>query len=291
MLFIYNELDTAWVSGKETEKKFKIFSTTTFNVKGKKVNGYAEIAFSKDITLNEGVDLSTMVKMEKPVRIYDGLTNVLFQQKDCRPYVLPAKANFNKDIALLSFDLRNKILLDVTSDEVYLLNYLLSGSKLSLVLSLTDKEEPTVAKITFFDKETKKIITVSLHKNELNELVIGKEVSEEETAESSIVPMKVTKFRPARPTYLIFTKPNMTRRLSSLIHTSHYRIETYTTEAELDALIATYKDQFYSAATLFVNTPSTSEAEYNNALPVVEKLQKEFRVFNVMLGNGKVHKF
>lgn len=282
MILMYNETSTPWEAKQVNEFVYKLISTKEIDT-DKQI--YMDILLSNDVKLDD-TDLSKYVEMEDIATLTEMSTNVTFQKKNCKPFI-GTGLKFNKDVLFINVNLLGSIVSHIDTKNAFVLNSYLVKGQLALIVSL-DKEfsftlynaqEKTSTKYRFFKDNGKYDI----------ELTYENDVKEQKK-------VTITKYRPNKPTHLIFAKSEDMDALHKQLSNKHKKEPShliYDIE-KLKENIDITKAQNYNAATLFINRdnykPYDGESEKSTTDVVLDTIKDNYRVVNILLKNGKIIK-
>jgi hypothetical protein len=207
-------------------------------------------------------------------------TSVIFARKSFRPYAATVTNSF-KHILMGSIFLGGKKIIDVKSRDSFFLDYYVGHAELAFFGTLS--QENSYISILLWDENLKKTIRykfltvngkIVLHRTE-NDVKGVK-------PESSLI----KKFRPKKPTSLVFVHKSEEAKLKEVITPEQHIIKVVDKKTFAQAY-ETSLSEGYSAATLFVGSKQGVEFDkkYNYNLG---KLKEKFRVLNVIHVDGKV---
>jgi len=277
MLYIYNETKTPWRCEKINDNLNKFIVKKKIDEERTK---RIEIVTTNDVVTNSG---ETVIALNKPMKIYDGMTGILFQKKDCAP-MITTSTKYGKDIMLFNINLKGSFIKNINTTNVFILTYMVAKSEFSSVISISDTND------IVFDLElhNPKEGTDTIYK--LIKTTDGYEVKLETKEATEIIEaptFKIHKFRPARPTNLIFVNKEDVNTLTSTIleNPEKFTIKEFTQD-NIAEVIAEAKSEGFRAVTLFHNVDIIQSAIGRH----YGLIKKEFQILNILLNTGKVIK-
>lgn len=283
MLTIYNETKSVLevTSINERISKARIGSR---NRKGSNIF----MDFKSVPNILEGLDHK---KIDGCQTVFSGNTTVRFQRKDLKTYVGLGKSDTDDtDVLLIGLNMSGKVVYDIPMTGACVLEYLFGKNELFLVVSLKRfkstrnglVEGANEFKIKLASGKENKVYTYIFALSGDNKRY-DLSVVEEDTEIKVVKPSyRIVKFRPNRPTHLIFHKNEDEYSFKEAYRHSERNLIMSYPDGLLDASINKAKDMRYKVCTLFVNG-SELTPEYQKDY---DELKKNFYVVNVLLNNG-----
>lgn len=284
MLAIYNESKTNWIRATINNKTSKI--TASRVLADGKVR-YLDVLISNDIDTSEVVNAKAMNEETPCTTLYEGKTAVKFKSKDLKPFITKSE-KFNTDVLFINIGLKGKIIKNMTGNHS-ILAYLIAQGELFLIVSLSDKDDAMKFDLVLHDPNIVADTTYTFEKKG------GKYVVTSDMVQTDAVitkpTYKVNRFRPARPTNVIFVCDSDEAVMKKLLkYPDSHNIKVFIDNDvdDIMAFINPLKESGYKAATLFVNrdefTGSDDEV-YGNEYDI---LKNNFKFLNILLNNGKI---
>ena len=277
MLVIYNESSTAWERTQINDRILK-YSTTRTLKDGK--NRYIDILASADLDSEKSTDY---VEMNDCAVLYDGMTNIRFQKKDVKPFIVTSDKS-DIDILLITISLKGKILTSITNTKAGILNYMIARGELAMVVSVRDFGAGHKFEFTVHDPkliaDTKYTFTRTENKYHLETTItqVEKAITDPN--------FKIVKFRPSAPTNLILVNEQDKDAFLQAFNKSQYHdVQYYSTGEELCNIVDNYKRNKYDAITLFENGTALSD----NYVGTRKMLKSKFRIVNVLFNSGRTY--
>lgn len=283
MLAIYNESDIKWVNASINNKTSKITASRTLT--DGKVR-YLDVLVGNDIATSNISNAKSMTEGNPCVTIYNGNTSVKFKNKDLKPFITKSD-KYNTDVLFINISLKGKILKSIDGNQS-ILAYLIAQGELFLIVSLIDKG-PMKFDIVLHDSRVVADTTYTFEKvdgvyNVTTDMV-------QTDAVISKPAFKINRFRPARPTKVIFTGESDEEALRSVLkYPDSYDIKVFIDDDidDMTSIITALKESGYKAATLFVNSSDFTGSDDKNYGREFDALRANFKFVNVLLNNGKV---
>jgi len=305
MIILFNESTRSWSNNELNDKTgafFKRKDSPVFDM-------HCFIRAMKHLIPSNDV-LSKLIKMKEPVILNNALTSLIYGKKDFNPFIIENKrVDNNTDIVLVTLNIGKRMLVNISKDFICLLeNYSLDG-ELTFIAALNNKDKPL--EIRIYDKHTKSdmIYTFSIVENnvggitevngeeievtnKVRELLFSKKIVESKNGDK-YTPFIVSNFRPNRPTHTIFTLRSEKNQLHQL-H-SKYSNETAFNivefnNMELPSIIEKIKGERFSAVTLFIDSEYLNNRAKKFYSKALSQLEHNFKLFFIMLNNGKILK-
>ena len=284
MLAIYNESKTNWIKALINGKTSKITASRVLN--DGKVR-YLDVLISNDIDTTAVADAKNMTEQNPCATIYDGKTAIKFKSKDLKPFITKSE-RFNTDVLFINIALKGKIIKNMVGDHS-ILAYLIAQGELFLIVSLADKNDSMKFDLVLHDPHVVADTTYTFEKvngtyNVTTDMVQTDTVITKPT-------YKVTRFRPARPTNVIFVCDSDEDDMKKVLkYPDSHNIKTFIDDDvdDMMAFVNPLKENGYKAATLFVNNDEFAGSEdkkYGNEYDI---LKNNFKFLNILLNNGKV---
>lgn len=284
MLAIYNESKTNWLRANITDRTSKI--TTSRTSKDGRVS-YLDILVSNDINTSDITSSVNMSENDNCITLYRGNTSVKFKSKDLKPLITTSD-KYNTDIICINISLKGRLIKNM-SNENSVLAFLIAQGELFLVVAMNDKSESVKFDIELHDPHVVADTTYTFEK------VGGTYKVSTSMAQTDAViskpTYKITRFRPARPTNLIFVNDSDMDALKSNLRypDSHKILSVIDSDvSDMIAYIEPLKKSGYKAATLFVNTDNFSGSDDEQYGAEYDTLKTNFKFVNILLNNGKV---
>lgn len=284
MLAIYNESKTNWIKALINGKTSKITASRVLN--DGKVR-YLDVLISNDIDTAAVADAKNMTEQNPCTTIYDGKTAIKFKSKDLKPFITKSE-RFNTDVLFINIALKGKIIKNMVGDHS-ILAYLIAQGELFLIVSLADKNDSMKFDLVLHDPHVVADTTYTFVKVDGTYKVITDMVQTDAVITKPTY--KVTRFRPARPTNVIFVCDSDENDLKKVLkYPDSHNIKTFIDDDADDmmAFVNPLKENGYKAATLFVNSDEFAGSEdkkYGNEYDI---LKSNFKFLNILLNNGKV---
>ena len=284
MLAIYNESNTNWVRAGINNKTAKI--TASRVLKDETVR-YLDVLVASDIETSKITEAKSMNEKSPCVTLYSGNTSVKFKSKDLKPFITKSE-KYNTDVLFINISLKGKIIKNITGDHS-ILAYLIAQGELFLIVSLSDKNDSMKFEIVLHDSHVVADTTYTFEKVN-NEYKVSTDMVQNDTVITKPT-YKLTRFRPARPTNVIFVCDSDKNDMEKLLrYPESHQIMTFIDDDIDDILsfINPLKDSGYKAATLFVNNTEfygSEDKKYGNEY---DTLKANFKFLNIMLNNGKI---
>lgn len=281
MLAMYNESGTNWVRAGINSKTSKITTSRTLN--DGKVR-YLDVLINDEIAtpiLGEAVNMSEFRTL------YDGNTSIKFKSKDLKPYITKSD-KYNTDVLFVNIALKGRIIKNI-SENNSVIAYLIAHGELFLILALNDKNEPVNVNVTLHDPNAAADTVYSFEK------INGRYFVNSDTVQTDAVinkpTYKINRFRPARPTNVIFTADVDSHNVKdNLKYPDSHQIFVYRFGDFGSSFtdIETLKKNGYKAATLYVDQETFVGSDDNNYGEMFNTLKKNFKFVNILLSNGRV---
>lgn len=292
MLVIYNESKKPWSVESISERRMVVSKSVTFTKKtdpNRQLKKTVGIHMDARVNPKEDIESYVLMKGDQPVTLSDVHTNILFQDKDCRPYVT-ANHKFEKDILLLTIRLEGGYIESITTNNIFVLNNYIANGEFTAVLSIGGDKKPDL-EISVFHKDSAMRKIYTFHRSEnTNEYDLA--VVEEEVQES--VPMKkLVNFRPLKPTHLIFVRSKDLGEFNKTTkkYQDQHKVVKFTDIDDLDNVrIQEVLDEHYKAATIYCNHKDKSDECKEIFKDAVQSLKKNFRVVNILHSDDTIEK-
>ena len=284
MLAMYNESKSNWIRALINGKTSKITASRVLN--DGKVR-YLDVLISNDIDTSNIADVKGMTDQNPCTTIYNGKTSVKFKSKDLKPFITKSD-KFNTDVLFINIALKGKIIKNMSGDHS-ILAYLIAQGELFLIVSLADKNDSMKFDLVLHDPHVVADTTYTFEKVNGTYNVTTDMVQTESVI--SKPSYKVTRFRPARPTNVIFVcDSDETDMMKVLKYPESHNIKVFIDDNTEDMMsfITPLKENGYKAATLFVNREEFTGAEDSKYGNEFELLKSNFKFLNILLNNGKV---
>lgn len=284
MLAIYNESKNNWIRALINGKTSKITASRVLN--DGKVR-YLDVLISNDIDTPTITDVKGMTDQNPCTTIYNGKTSIKFKSKDLKPFITKSE-KYNTDVLFINIALKGKIIKNMSGDHS-ILAYLIAQGELFLIVSLADKNDSMKFDLVLHDPHVVADTTYTFEKvngvyNVTTDMVQTESVISKPT-------YKVTRFRPARPTNVVFVCDSDEEDMKKVLkYPDSHNIKVYIDDniEDLMSFVTPLKENGYKAATLFVNREEfagTDDYKYGNEFEV---LKNNFKFLNILLNNGKV---
>ena len=151
MISIYNETKTPWGLKVIDNKVNCFFKEKTYTKKDenltKKIKNSIHILAYSTLFENQP-DMTKLVSMSKPEVISDKNTTIIFSKKDFNPFITE-KAEPVKDIVLISIPLYGRKVVNISNENIFILEGFILSGELNLIASINDKSKKLG--ITLFD--------------------------------------------------------------------------------------------------------------------------------------------
>jgi hypothetical protein len=290
MIGIYNETLTNWVAKEYNEKILNFSKAKEYNRNGKQVRGMVSIGtYSSNFTDVAPIisKLEHLTNMTEVGLVSNITTSVMFNRKDYSPFIINKDIS-PKDILLISLDLKAKKIVEISSENVFLLEGFLMGGELSIIATLNNKQSTLNVKL--LDSDRDKVVTYTFSVDpEKNKFYVDLDEMKADCKPEDIQ-FKLKRFRPAKPTYAIITHTKDTQKLKSIVDPEkHYIVEI--TKQNIDSVIEKLAgEEKYKAVTLFLNTDEVTDTTRRMYGSIITKLQEQFRIYYEMLNTNKIIK-
>lgn len=275
MLVIYNESKTEWRHAKITDRMSKLVCSRVLKDNSVK---FLDILYSNEI---EMPDLKTFTQMTEPKVLYDNDTNVNFQKKDLKPFIVKTDRT-NTDVLLVTVNLRGKILKNITNTKAAVLSYLIAKGELTFAVSLRDFGEGCSFEFTLHDYTLVNDTTYTFTKGEDGYTLTTSTVAVEDVIMKPTYSIK--RFRPNRVTHLVFVMGmDQDAFYNTYQYADKHEVCVFNSMSELEDKVNEYFKHGYRAATLFNNDETVDREESNFTI-----INSKFKTMNVLLNNGKL---
>jgi len=281
MLAIYNESKTNWIRANINDKTSKISTSRT--LKDNKVR-YIDVLLNSVI----GTDaIDNCVNMDAETvdctTLYPEYTSIKFKSKDLKPYITTSD-KYNTDVLFINITLNGKIIKNIEGD-ASIIAYLIAQGELFLIVTINDKAEKTPFKVTLHDSHVVADTTYIFEKHN-NQYLVNTTMEQTDTAITKPT-FKINRYRPMRPTNLIFSKVGENVKTTLKYPDSHNIVE-FTNIEDLLSKIDFIKKDGYKAATLFVNNATFNGFDDETYGKEFETLKGNFKFVNIILTDGKI---
>lgn len=293
MIGIYNNTDSAWSTNVLNEKVTCLFKEKVYERRGQEKPVKRSIHIISYTSLfDEGLENSiAQVNMTEPKVITDKNTTIIFSKKDFNPFITERPEHL-KDILLLSLDLKGRKIIEISNENIFVLEGFILGGELSLIASLNNQEN--TLNIKLFDKVNNKIDVYTFGKSEDGFCV--KQATEVPTGNEGTAEFMLKKFRPAKPTFTILTYSQDSENLQPLVDANTHNI-VEVSKKNMDEVVQSLHEEKYKAVTLFVNSNEFGDTEkkiygalLKRLIPFKTEKSIRFKVVYILLANGKVIK-
>ena len=286
MLVFYNESNTPWKARKINDYIGRVEMT-------KEINHATKATRTIGITIPGNIELDTIEQVKNcyvPKTLFNGGTNILFQHKSCSPRVI-ANSKYNKDIMFINLNIGNDMVVDIETENTFILNYIIMKGELVLIVAVSDKDNKGV-NIKLYNQMNNTTRTYHFIKEDDKYTLNVDETENVNAAEGEYTPYVFKKFRPASPTQLIYAMERDMYKLGKTINVENHIIKSVEDYSSLINSVDEMVDQKYTAATLFINKPNLKNESRGNSdyYDILETIEDKFKTVNILLNNGKVVK-
>lgn len=284
MLAIYNESKTNWIRATINNKTSKITASRVLN--DGKVR-YLDVLISNDIDTSDVVNAKSMNEETPCTTLYEGKTAVKFKSKDLKPFITKSD-KFNTDVLFINISLKGKIIKNMSGNHS-ILAYLIAQGELFLIVSMSDKDDAMKFDLVLHDPNIVADTTYTFEKKNGKYYVASDMVQTDAVITKPTY--KVTRFRPARPTHVIFvcdSDESIVKKVLKYPDSHNIKVYIDNDEDDIMAFINPLKESGYKAATLFVNRDEFTGSDdeiYGNEYDL---LKNNFKFLNILLNNGKI---
>ena len=284
MLAIYNESKTNWIRATINNKTSKITASRVLN--DGKVR-YLDVLISNDIDTSDVVNAKSMNEETPCTTLYEGKTAVKFKSKDLKPFITKSD-KFNTDVLFINISLKGKIIKNMSGNHS-ILAYLIAQGELFLIVSMSDKDDAMKFELVLHDPNIVADTTYTFEKKNDKYYVASDMVQTDAVITKPTY--KVTRFRPARPTNVIFvcdSDESIVKKVLKYPDSHNIKVYIDNDEDDIMAFINPLKESGYKAATLFVNRDEFTGSDdeiYGNEY---DMLKSNFKFLNILLNNGKI---
>lgn len=281
---MYNESKINWLRANINGKTSKITTSRTLN--DGKVR-YLDVLVNNDLEISSMNNINNMMNQTECATLYDSNTIVKFKSKDLKPFIVKSD-KYNTDVLFINIGLKGRIVKSMSNDSS-VLAYLIAAGELFLVVSMNPKAEHTKFEVVLHDPHAVADTTYTFEKVN-GKYTVSSEMVQTDTVVSKPT-YKVTRYRPARPTNLIFVNESDANRLNSLLkYPDSHKIVSFI-DGDTDdmmAYIEAVKETGYKAATLFVNSENFNGSDDKTYGAEFDMLKNNFKFVNILLTNSKV---
>jgi len=288
MILMYNETRTPWVVKVINDKAICLTKVKSYTRGEEIVKRSAHIfSYSNIFDVPEGVSMEDITKKfvnMNDVKILMGKSSsVTFSKKDFNPFIT-ASDYLLKDICLISIDLKGRKIINVSHEDIFILENFILGGELTMIASLNAFD--SALKIKLWDSETNTVNVYTFTcEGVVPCLVCSEEVplgNEEEYV------LYLRKFRPGRPTHTILALEKDLAKVNKAVDPERYNIITITADNTDEILKPLILDN-HKAITLFTGKQLTkhSDIRYRELANI---LFTNFNLFYELFDNGKVFK-
>ena len=283
MITIYNESNTPWSLEAINETCSRLSSTIKYTNKEKaELRKTIGINVTGENVFGEELNLDKLIEMKEPVTISNKSTNTAFRKKDCRAYIT-TDTKFNKNLVFATIKLNGSTITDITAP---VLEYYIACGYICMIVATNDA------------------FTVSMHdaKNNIDTTyafctyeedgAYNVTISESTPEETEYEMYAIKKYRPKKATYVIFSHVRDVNALKNIekLNLDYYKVVTFANKDEFDSAVESVINEKYSAVTLFANTTEATGDNFKIYKNNYNTLRSKFRVFNLLLSDGKILK-
>lgn len=293
MIFIYNETNINWKAVPISDKVVALKRVNTRNIGTKVIETRNSIILSRKLITKDFVD--RLVKKgsnnTEAVNISDIRPALYFSYKKMEPFI----SNFNtednekpnKHLALITLNIGDRKILEINSENTFILNSALANRELSLVVYLNHNHNLSIKLANRMGiKETVSFRVMN------NRLVKTIERTETKDRVEDIKKFRIKNFTPKMPTYKVLAYKGYVEKVEKVLleKKSNHTLTLYTMDTIQDR-IKELKNEKYTAITLYIDSEEFNERFKKLNSKVLYNLNKNFDIINILLSNGKVIKY
>lgn len=289
MISIYNESRTPWGLKILNNKVNCFFKEKTYKRKNveKIVKKSVHILAYTTLFENE-LDMSKYVSMDAVEKLSDKNTTIIFSKKDFNPFITE-KAEPVKDILLLTISLKGRKIVDISNENIFILEGFILGGELNMIASINDLTKPL--NITLYD-ETRDEYDVYSFSSENGLCKSSYKLNENNDDKKQF---RLRTFRPARPTYTILTYPQDIEKLQTIVDFNNHNVVEINNK-NINEVTDNLLDQNYKAVTLFIDSEQFDDNENKIYGGMIKNLfykkngNKSFKIINLLLNTKRIIK-
>ncbi len=291
MIKIFNESNLPWdIKGAFRKDTGSLFMTRLVKSQkqGKKVT-FTDIALNRQIFDSEEALKKAIgnAPRRKLTTIFEGDTNVEFNNNHLSPYITQRPNRKNMDVVIASLRLkRNERVAHINVRQCFVLNYgfFLDGQEeeFSVFLSLNPNVKKSFAHIAIFDEVTE---NVKIHSFLYEDKELVHDVMETYAGYSGGCKIEaIEKYRPKKPTYHLLVDGKMTEKQKlAIIPLDRRKIFEFKNE-NLEEMLEGIRKKYISAITIVETENSTGKILDNQ----IELLTEKFSIVYLLKFDGSI---
>lgn len=299
MITIYNESAEPW-------NLSPLSSTDLVSISRTKDLSPRRMSNPEEKIKNKSISIASYASMFSPIEDYQGLmkdavsgniknieleteNHISFNRKTLRPFILDSKTK-KKDILLCSIQVRGRKLINISSQDTYLLEYYLFSGEFSFIATFNSPR--SVFSISLLDSDTGTITEYTFRYTEAYDSIYADVTTYPAEDGKDYGLHKIRRFRPNRPTHLILVLPEETEELYKIIDKTYHEVVEINDET-FESVVDKLKSEYYRAVTIFTNNKygfrSAKDAN-DNYVGLCKKIESSFSIVYRLYGDKKVIK-
>jgi len=297
MIYLFNETEKPWEISREGSKYLQISKKYDFfkedEEKIRTYNCGIYLTSPEEDFINKiKTTVNNIGKTIDVVKICDVDTNVLFGYKDLNPFIVQSRSGNNRNVILLSLDVRDKILFDIQMDRNFIIDNSLNKNELNIVISM-EANTDSYCYISLYNEKDKEITQYKIMYNQNFNLRCKKSIQKLNKLFEPVV-IKIKNNRPKRPTQIVICSNDvyskMERTMEKVVKNNlqYHNLFTYFSEENLKDLIGELKSNRYSVITLFVDSNESIERLEDKYKVILQELTSKFKAVFILLNNGSI---
>lgn len=203
--------------------------------------------------------LKSLTRMKKPEILTDSHTTIDYSKKSFKPFIAN-KGKFEKNLLLVSLDLRNKEVVEIHNQFTPILEYAHNEVELSLILNISDKPLIIVLKDNKRDNFIR--YTFKMGREVEGLINLTKEYLSKEEYEVKEEMKPILKFRPKKPTYIVLREEG--EDISKIIWAENRHQIIDVNPDNINNVIENLKSENYTAVTVCNRTKSILSSALDN---------------------------